>query len=43
MGGYAFYVWGSYVTAFVLIGGEVLILVRRKNALRDVDRNGSSK
>ena len=26
MGGYAFYVWGSYVVTAVLIGGEILLL-----------------
>jgi heme exporter protein D len=34
MGGYAFYVWGSYVIAALLIGGEVLLLRERKRALR---------
>jgi heme exporter protein D len=29
MGGYAFYVWGSYIVALVAIGGEVLLLWRR--------------
>jgi heme exporter protein D len=34
MGGYGFYVWGSYLAALLLIGGEVLILLlRRKKAL----------
>jgi heme exporter protein D len=33
-GGYAFYVWGSYLVAVVLLGGEVLLLVRRKRAVR---------
>jgi heme exporter protein D len=34
MGGYAFYVWGSYLIALVVMGGEVLLLVRRKKSLR---------
>ena len=34
MGGYAFYVWGSYIAALLLMGGEVLLLIRRKKALR---------
>lgn len=34
MGGYAFYVWGSYAIAFVALGGEVLVLRRRKKALQ---------
>jgi heme exporter protein CcmD len=33
MGGYAFYVWGSYAVALVAIGGEVILLLRRKKAL----------
>lgn len=32
MGGYAFYVWGSYIAALILIGGEVVLLLKRKNA-----------
>ncbi len=30
MGGYAFYVWGSYLISLIAIGGEVLLLRRRK-------------
>jgi heme exporter protein D len=33
MGGYAFYVWGSYLVALLAIGGEVLLLRRRRKAL----------
>lgn len=33
MGGYAFYVWGSYVVTFALLGFEILALQRRKKAL----------
>jgi heme exporter protein D len=33
MGGYAFYVWGSYLVALILIGGEILILIRRRKSL----------
>jgi heme exporter protein D len=33
MGGYAFYVWGSYLVALILIVGEIIILHRRKKAL----------
>lgn len=33
MGGYAFYVWGSYLVALVAIGGEVFLLLRRKKSL----------
>ena len=33
MGGYAVYVWGSYGLAFVLMVGEVLMLLKRKRNL----------
>jgi heme exporter protein D len=37
MGGYAFYVWGSYLATLVLMTVEiVLIAVRRRNALQRV-------
>jgi heme exporter protein D len=32
MGGYGFYVWGSYLFALVAIGGEVISLNRRRKA-----------
>jgi len=35
MGGYAFYVWGSYLVTLVLMIAEiVLIALRRRNALQ---------
>lgn len=34
MGGYGFYVWGSYLVALLAMGGEVLALVKRTKALR---------
>jgi heme exporter protein D len=34
MGGYAFYVWGSYGIALVVIGGEVLALRQRQKGLQ---------
>jgi heme exporter protein D len=34
MGGYAFFVWGSYITAFVAIGGEIIFVWRRTQALK---------
>ena len=34
MGGYAFYVWGSYAIALVALGGEVLLLRQRKKAVQ---------
>jgi heme exporter protein CcmD len=33
MGGYAFYVWGSYLFAFVAIVWEVITLSHRKKTL----------
>jgi heme exporter protein D len=30
MGGYAFYVWGSFSVALLLMGAEVLLLRRRR-------------
>jgi heme exporter protein D len=30
MGGYAFYVWGSYLIALLALGGEVVFLLRRR-------------
>jgi heme exporter protein D len=47
MGGYAFYVWGSYGIALVALGGEVLFLRQRKQALRarheDISRSTIEK
>lgn len=34
MGGYGFYVWGSYIFALILIAWEVLSLKQRKKTLR---------
>jgi heme exporter protein D len=40
MGGYGFYVWGSYIIALVLIGGEVALLMKRKRSLhQEPDRD----
>jgi heme exporter protein D len=40
MGGYGFYVWGAYLMALLLIGGEVLLVVKRKKSLpRQIDRD----
>jgi heme exporter protein D len=38
MGGYAFYVWGSYAVAFVALALEVAFLLRR--ARKSVDPKG---
>ena len=34
MGGYAFYVWGSYLIALVLMVGEVVSVLKRRRSLR---------
>jgi heme exporter protein D len=34
MGGYAFYVWGSYLVTLIVMGGEVVSLLRRRKSLR---------
>jgi heme exporter protein D len=34
MGGYAFYVWGSYAVTFALLAAETWLLVRRGRTLR---------
>ncbi|MDQ6654152.1 MAG: heme exporter protein CcmD [Acidobacteriota bacterium] len=36
MGGYGFYVWGSYLAALLVLGAEVVLLMRRRNSLRQV-------
>ena len=33
MGGYGFYVWGSYLVALLLIGGEVILTIKRRKTL----------
>ena len=30
MGGYAFYVWGSYLVTLIAIGAEVVSLIKRR-------------
>jgi len=43
MGGYALYVWGSYAVTAVLIGIEIVVLVRRGRTLRaGIGRNPGS-
>jgi len=34
MGGYGLYVWGSYLTTVIVLGAEVVLLMKRKNSLR---------
>jgi heme exporter protein D len=44
MGGYGFYVWGSYIFSLILIVWEVVSLKQRKKALRQQqqqERSGS--
>jgi len=33
MGGFGFYIWGSYGITFFLLGAEVLMLLKRKHNL----------
>jgi len=33
MGGYGFYVWGSYGVTLLLLGAEVLMLLKRRREL----------
>jgi heme exporter protein D len=39
MGGYGFYVWGSYLATLVVLGGELLSLSRRRRALAKQKRD----
>lgn len=42
MGGYAFYVWGSYAVTAGLIGVEIMTLIqRRRNALGRLGGRGA--
>jgi heme exporter protein D len=38
MGGYGFYVWGSYIATLIVLGAEVLQLLRRRKSLREQNR-----
>lgn len=40
MGGYGFYVWGSYLVALITLGGEVILLRRRRKALAQDKTDG---
>lgn len=33
MGGYGFYVWGSYIMTLVCVVGEILLIVRHRRTL----------
>jgi heme exporter protein D len=37
MGGYGFYVWGSYLAAFIVMAGEVALLLKRRNSCKQLD------
>lgn len=39
MGGYGFYVWGSYLSALIVMGGEVVLLVRRRKSCKKNNRD----
>ncbi|HYN24600.1 MAG TPA: heme exporter protein CcmD [Pyrinomonadaceae bacterium] len=41
MGGYGFYVWGSYLVTLIVMGGEVALLLRRRKLLRQQTRRSS--
>ena len=34
MGGYVFYVWGSYLSALIVMGAEVVLLMRRRKSCK---------
>ena len=36
MGGYALYVWGSYGVTFLLLGAEVIALLKRKRTAAQI-------
>jgi len=39
MGGYGLYVWGSYLTALIVLGGEVVVLMRRMKSCKRIYRD----
>jgi len=43
MGGYGFYVWGSYGVAFLLLGAEVVAVLKRKQAIKRSTTLGETK
>ena len=38
MGGYGLYVWGSYLAALIVMGGEVVLLMRRRKSVKRIAR-----
>ena len=44
MGGYAFYVWGSYLVAFGLVSAEIVLLaLRKRSALARLRLHGTAE
>ena len=44
MGGYAFYVWGSYLVAFGLVSAEIVLLaLRKRSALARLRPHGTAE
>jgi heme exporter protein D len=41
MGGYGFYVWGSYLVTLIVMGGEVVSVTRRRKLTRN-QKSGNS-
>ena len=39
MGGYGLYVWGSYLTALMVLGVEVVLLMRRWKSCKRINRD----
>ncbi|HEY8185072.1 MAG TPA: heme exporter protein CcmD [Pyrinomonadaceae bacterium] len=39
MGGYGLYVWGSYISALIVMGGEVVLLMRRRKQCNRINRD----
>ncbi|HBB86900.1 MAG TPA: heme exporter protein CcmD [Blastocatellia bacterium] len=39
MGGYGFYVWGSYLATLIVLGAEVVQLLRRRKSVREQNRS----
>ena len=43
MGGYGFYVWGSYLVALVAFSAEILFLNKKKRSLEQAKREMQSR
>lgn len=42
MGGYGFYIWGSYLAALLVLVGEVVLLMKRNKARKRASRVGKA-